>query len=117
MTFDLLAQNLPVSLSRERRIALLVEAADALLNDREVPHDAAAYVGRALANWLTHGGNLERDFLRVSAAPGSHRTPTAIARHLIHDERKEAHPQEENTSSPIPVSSHSFGKKLRTEDE
>jgi hypothetical protein len=70
---DLLAQRPPRGSTREDRIALLLEAANALQAGEPVPATAARYLGRALAGWLADGGDLERDYLRVGAVAGSHR--------------------------------------------
>ena len=82
MYVGILAQNVPCALSRERRIALLLEAAAALEAGEPVPFEAAKFLGGALSAWLSAGGSLERQHLRVSAIAGSHHTPTFIARQI-----------------------------------
>lgn len=76
---DLFSRSrLPARLSREGRVQLLGQLAKALLSDKRPDRDAALFLAGALLAWLEHGGDLERDYLRVSATAGSHRTPAAI---------------------------------------
>jgi len=77
---------LPAGFSREDRVRLLREVADALLAGRPPDRAAALFVGGAFDAWLTHGGALERDYLGVTPPRGSHRTAAAIHR----DERAAA---------------------------
>lgn len=80
---------LPAGFSREDRVRLLREVADALLADRPPDRAAALFVGSAFDAWLTRGGGLgalERDYLGVTPPRGSHRTAAAIHR----DERAAA---------------------------
>ena len=55
MPFDLLQQQAPAMLSRERRIELLAGARDALIAGLPVPADAARFLGQSLDRWLTDG--------------------------------------------------------------
>lgn len=74
---------LPPTFSREDRVRLLREVADALIAGRAPGRAAALFVGGALDAWLRGGGGLgalERDHLRVTPPRGSHRTPAAVAR-------------------------------------
>ena len=82
MSFDLLQQQLPTSLSRERRIELLIVARDALLEGRAAPPEASSFLGQALDRWLTDGGDLERDHLQTNGRPGSHHTHRFVALRL-----------------------------------
>lgn len=68
-------------LTREGRVYLLGILAADLLADRAPNREAAFFVGGAIQSWLTEGGSLERDFLRV-VAPKSHRTPAVVWREL-----------------------------------
>lgn len=79
MAFNLLAQDLPADSSREGRVELLVRAKDDLLSGRVVGEKAAQFVGRALDEWLTRGGDLE-DHLRTRSRRGSHHTAAALAK-------------------------------------
>jgi len=66
--------RLPGDFSREGRIALINEVAQALLDGRTPTREGALFVGAALGTWLREGGRcgaLERDFLRVAAPPRS----------------------------------------------
>jgi len=73
---------LPAAFSREDRVRLLREVADALIGGRAPDRAAALFVGGALDAWLHGGGGLgalERDYLRVTPPRGSHRTAAAVA--------------------------------------
>lgn len=73
---------LPPTFSREDRVRLLREVADALIAGRAPGRAAALFVGGALDAWLRGGGGLgalERDYLHVTPPRGSHRTPAAVA--------------------------------------
>ena len=76
--------RLPIGFTREDRIRLLAEFRSAVLEGRPPPAEAAMFLASALDGYLQHGGDLARDFLRITPPRGSHRTPRAIARH--HDE-------------------------------
>ena len=81
----------PGDFTREGRIALCAEAAKALFAGVAPSREAALFLGGAIASWLTEGGDLARDFLRVTAPRGSHRRPEVVAREfLIDDERQGA---------------------------
>jgi hypothetical protein len=76
--------------TREDRVRLLGEFAEAVLAGREPDRAAAIFLAGALRAWLERGGSLEGDYLRVHQR-GSHRTPSAIWREfLIGDERQGA---------------------------
>ena len=78
MRNDLFGRSqLPAALSREGRVRLIGELAEALLAGKQPDRAAALFVGGALLAWLEHGGSLERDFFKV-IKPKSHRTPRAI---------------------------------------
>ena len=68
----------PPAFTREDRVALLAEAFQALLAGRLPSRAAALFVGGAGLAWLSQGGSLERDFLKVTAKAGSHHTPTYV---------------------------------------
>lgn len=74
--------RLPAAYTREQRVALLHEAALAMLAGETVAPEAARLLGGALCAWLTHGGSLEHR-LQVKARRGSHRTPAAVLRQVI----------------------------------
>ena len=63
-------------------MALIAAVAEALLAGRMPPRDAAMFVDSALSAWLSGGGNLEKQYLRVSAKAGSHATASALWRAL-----------------------------------
>ncbi len=85
--------RLPSGFTREHRIRLLREVADALIAGRRAPREAELFVGSALDAWLREGGGigaLERDYLMTTPPRGSRRTPAEILRHEAHrDEREE----------------------------
>lgn len=72
----------PATLSRQDRVRLLAEAFDALVQHRLPSKQARLFLGGAGLAWLAGGGDFERDYLRVSAPPGSHFTPQTLARQL-----------------------------------
>jgi len=67
----------PERLDRGERVELLAQAARALVAGRAPAPYAAAYLGRALLDWLADGGDLERR-LGVRPERGSRRRPQAI---------------------------------------
>lgn len=73
--------NTPAALTREGRVKLLGEAFNALLDGRTPSREAALFLGGAGMAWLTNGGDLARDFLRV-VAPQSKRTAAKIWREM-----------------------------------
>jgi hypothetical protein len=80
----LLAQDVPAVLSREGRLRLLDECAEALLDGR-LPSDAARlFLGSALAAWLRDAGSRPFEaFVRVSARRGSHKTRARLYADLV----------------------------------
>jgi hypothetical protein len=60
---------------RRGRVELIAEAAQVLLASGT---EAGLFTGGALLAWLENGGDLERDYLQVTAKAGSHHTPTVI---------------------------------------
>jgi len=77
----LAAQRAPDLLTREAKVRAIGEVAAALLDGRLASRECALYVGGALASWLEQGGDLSRDFLKITK-PKSHNTPAAIWREL-----------------------------------
>lgn len=76
--------SMPSSCStREGRVRWLVEVRDIL-----IAHGgpAAMYVAGALGGYLTEGGSLERDHLRITPERGSKLTPAALWHKLHSDE-------------------------------
>jgi hypothetical protein len=71
-------ERLPKALTRESRVRLLGEFADAVLTGREPSREALLFLAGAIRAYLAKGGSLERDYLRVGAKAGSHRTPAAL---------------------------------------
>jgi hypothetical protein len=65
--------------NRVHRVALLREFANAMLAGQLPSREAQLFIGSAVQAYLTQGGDLERDFLRVKAPQGSHLTPQALA--------------------------------------
>lgn len=95
--------RLPSDFTREQRVRLLAEVADALLSRRTPSVEAAMFVGGALAAWLESGGgvgSLERDHLRVVPPKGSRLTPTEVLRRARAEPHcNEGEPWEEGTDS------------------
>ena len=78
---DLLAAALgdarPATFDREGRIRLCGEFANAVIAGEAPARESLLFVAGAISGWLSNGGNLERDYLRV-VANGSHNTPCRI---------------------------------------
>ena len=65
---------------------MLAVVSAALLAGREPPRAAALFVAGALQEWLATGGDLARDYLRVTAPRGSHLQPQVLYERIITDE-------------------------------
>lgn len=74
--------QIPATFTREGRIKLLADAADALLAGHQPSPESAMFVGAGLKAWLDGGGDLPRDYWKVAAKAGSHRTPASVWREL-----------------------------------
>jgi hypothetical protein len=89
-------EKLPVSLGLERedRVALLGQCAQALLAGKLPDAPARLFVGGALMAWLQGGGDLSRDYFRITKR-ASRRTATAIWREIQNGHHDDArHPDE-----------------------
>src|SRR2546423_11968060 len=71
----------PASTSREGRIGLIGEAAAALLEKTMPSDEARIFLAAALIAWLESGGDLAKDFLRVTR-PKSHLTVARVWRRI-----------------------------------
>lgn len=74
---------LPADFSREGRVRLIAEVAEALLAGRLPGAAARLFVGGALQAWLREGGRcgaLEREYLRVAAPRSSRHTASELWR-------------------------------------
>jgi hypothetical protein len=80
--------RLPAAFDRRDRVRLFREVVDALLEGRMPSPAARLFVASACDAYLTRGGNLARDHLRISPPRGSHRTPAVLAAALHRDERQ-----------------------------
>jgi hypothetical protein len=80
--------QLPVGFTREDRIQMVGQAAEALLHGELPAAPARLFVAGALTAWLQRGGDLERDYFKVSAPAGSHRTPAALYALLARSDAK-----------------------------
>lgn len=74
--------RLPADFTREHRVKLINEVFQALIDGRLPSREAALFVGGGGLSWLSQGGDLLRDYWRISAPAGSHRTPAAVKREL-----------------------------------
>lgn len=70
--------RLPHDFSREDRVRLLGEAARDLLAGESPEPAALVFLAGGLTAWLDRGGDLLRDYWKVKAPPGSHRTPSQL---------------------------------------
>lgn len=86
VTVNPLAQPVPLATSRAGRVRLLLEFVRSVDAD-PAPSASALFLAAAIREWLTHGGRLERDYLRVAAPRGSHHQPHVLAS-FIDDERQ-----------------------------
>ena len=80
----------PSGFTREDRVRLVAEVADALLAGEIPSAPARLFVGAALSGWLAEGGRLgalERDFLHVAAPARSTATPSRLWARLRSDVR------------------------------
>ncbi len=103
--------RLPATFDRAGRVRLLGEAAKALLRGKLPELDAALWLGGALAGWLANGGDLERDYLEVTAKAGSHHTPAALWRNLQEKPSSRGTTDAEGADTIDPSSSKSESKK------
>lgn len=74
--------QLPERMTREGRVRLLAECFSALLDNRMPSREAALFVAGGGLQWLEQGGDLVRDYWKVSARAGSHHTPSHLWRAL-----------------------------------
>jgi hypothetical protein len=79
----------PAGLSRENRIRLLGEAANALIEGKLPEAEARLFLAGGLLAWLRDGGRLTRDYWRVDPRRGSRRTPASIWKARHRDEGSE----------------------------
>ena len=70
----------PGHLSREGRVRLLAEAVQAILAGRAPSPEAGTFLASGIWAWLQEGGDLAREYWKVSAPAGSHRTPAWLLR-------------------------------------
>ncbi|WP_128001092.1 hypothetical protein [Piscinibacter defluvii] len=96
--------RLPRGATRHDRVALLLEAFEALLAGELPCLEACMFLGGAGTAWLREGGDLERDFLRVAAPAGSHRTPAQIASVIRSCSRGATGADEAETIAPVSTS-------------
>ena len=67
---------------RARRVRLLAECFEALLDGRLPSVEARTFVAGGGLSWLQEGGDLLGEFWRVKAPAGSHHTPSHVWREL-----------------------------------
>lgn len=67
---------------RLRRVALLDEYVQAKRDRRAPSAEADAFVWAGIEAMLVHGGNIQRDFWRITSRRGSKRTAARLAEHL-----------------------------------
>ncbi len=73
--------RLPTGYTREHRIRLLREVADALIAGHRASREAELFIGSAFDAWLREGGgigSLERDYLRVTPPRGCRLTAAEV---------------------------------------
>lgn len=96
--------KVPATFDRAGRVRLLGEFAEAALSGREPSRESLIFIAGAISAWLSRGGSLERDFLKVTK-PKSHHTPAAIWQeiHAHQDERQAAKSDAESLSSSTDI--------------
>jgi|KBSMisStaDraftv2_1062788.scaffolds.fasta_scaffold804733_1 hypothetical protein len=86
----LLSQRVPRHVSRAGRVLLVSEVAEQLSRGSLPSPEARMFVASALLAWLSAGGDLVKDHLRIAAPRGSHHRPEVLYRRLlIADERQD----------------------------
>lgn len=96
----------PRGLTREGRVALLLEAFEALLAGQLPELEARLFLAGGGLAWLSEGrrvGSLERDFWRVSPEAGCTVTPRDIAS-AIRSSRGATEAEETETIAPVATS-------------
>lgn len=98
----------PQRYDRRGRVELIGQAAEALLAGKLPADEARLFVAGALVAWLAQGGNLEKDFFKITR-PHSHVTPSRLWRQieaerlggrLIADERQDTGTGDKIAPSP-----------------
>jgi hypothetical protein len=75
----------PATFDRAGRVRLIGEAARALVDGNMPDRDAALFLGGALLAWLESGGDLSRDFLKITKAKSRH-TAAYLWRQFAHQD-------------------------------
>ena len=79
----------PPTFSREGRIRLVAQYADDVLAGRPPSREAETFLAGAIRAYLAGGGDLARDYLKLSPPKGSRLTPAAILRRAPHPDEGE----------------------------
>lgn len=80
----------PAGLTREDRVRMLGEFAEAVLEGREPERAAALFVAGGLRSWLREGGNLTRDYWRTAGPQGCTVTEAVLLRRLVEGSSRRA---------------------------
>ena len=64
---------------------LLGEFSEAALSGKPLNKAGLLFIGGAIQAWLSQGGSLETDYLKVTAPAGSHHTPAYVWQTLCED--------------------------------
>jgi hypothetical protein len=70
--------KLPDDLDQAGRVSMFHAVMSALIEGRQPERAAALFIGGGGLSWLTAGGDLVRDYWKLSARRGSHATPQAL---------------------------------------
>jgi hypothetical protein len=90
---------------RARRVALLGEAFEALLEGRMPSREAALFVAGGGLAWLEQGGSLTKSYWRCAGPQGSHATEAELWRQLqARSSRREREAKSADTMEPSPSS-------------
>lgn len=80
----------PAGMTREDRVRLLGEAAEALLAGKLPEPEARAFLAGGLLAWLEQGGRLTSAFWKVDPVRGSKRTAASIWRARHRDDAEDS---------------------------
>lgn len=106
--------RLPTDFSREGRVMLLKQAFAALLRGEMPSMEARMFLAGGGAAWLEEGGDIARDFWRVTAPRGSHRRPEVVARELASSSLPMNDGAHANLETEIPqLNPHSHASSLQ----
>jgi hypothetical protein len=97
--------GLVADFSREDRVRLLGDFADAVMRGEAPRKEVAMFVASGLAAWLDRGGSLTRDYFRVCGVQGCTLTPSILWRRM-RDGAGTSSKREQDGAVPATVETH-----------